>query len=40
LGGVVLIVVGWFGGELVQRLGVSVSPSAGLDAPNSLLSGE
>jgi len=40
LGGVVLIAVGWFGGELVQRLGVSVSPSASLDAPNSLLSGE
>lgn len=27
---------GWFGGELVERLGVSVSPDANLNAPNSL----
>ncbi len=38
LGGLALGAVGWFGGELVQRLGVSVSPDASLDAPNSLLS--
>ena len=40
LGVVVLAAVGWFGGELVQRMGVSVSPSANLDAPSSLLSPE
>ena len=40
LGAVVLTAVGWFGGELVQRMGVSVSPSANLDAPSSLLSAE
>jgi uncharacterized membrane protein len=27
---------GWLGGELVERLGVSVSPGANLNAPNSL----
>ena len=27
---------GWLGGELVERLGVSVDPGAHLDAPNSL----
>jgi uncharacterized membrane protein len=27
---------GWLGGELVERLGVSVSPNANLDAPSSL----
>ena len=27
---------GWFGGELVERLGVSVSPDANLNAPSSL----
>jgi uncharacterized membrane protein len=27
---------GWLGGELVERLGVSVTPSANLNAPNSL----
>lgn len=26
----------WFGGELVDRLGVGVDPDAGLNAPNSL----
>lgn len=26
----------WFGGELVDRLGVGVDPEAGLDAPSSL----
>lgn len=40
LGGLALGAVGWFGGELVQRMGVSVSPDANLDAPNSLLSAE
>ncbi|MEV0155178.1 DUF2231 domain-containing protein [Micromonospora sp. NPDC050686] len=35
--GVVLIgVTGWLGGELVERLGVSVSDNAGVDAPSSL----
>jgi len=29
-------VTGWLGGELVQRLGVSVHEGAGVDAPNSL----
>jgi uncharacterized membrane protein len=36
LGGLVLGLVGWLGGELVQRLGVSVTPGANLEAPNSL----
>lgn len=27
---------GWLGGELVERLGVGVTPGANLDAPNSL----
>ena len=40
LGGLTLGAVGWFGGELVQRMGVSISPDADLDAPNSLLSAE
>jgi uncharacterized membrane protein len=26
----------WYGGELVERLGVGVNPQAGLDAPSSL----
>lgn len=30
---------GWFGGELVERLGVGVSPDANLNAPNSLTHG-
>jgi uncharacterized membrane protein len=30
------LVGGWFGGELVERLGVSVYADANLDAPNSL----
>jgi hypothetical protein len=34
----VLGLVGWLGGELVQRMGVSVIPGANLDAPNTLLS--
>jgi uncharacterized membrane protein len=36
LGGAVLGLVGWLGGELVQRMGVGVTPGANLDAPNSL----
>jgi uncharacterized membrane protein len=39
-GGVVLALVGWLGGELVQRMGVSVAPGAHLDAPSSLASSE
>jgi len=35
-GVVVALVGGWFGGELVERLGVGVSPNANLDAPSSL----
>jgi len=27
---------GWLGGELVERLGVGVTPNANLNAPNSL----
>jgi len=27
---------GWLGGELVERLGVGVTPEANLNAPNSL----
>jgi uncharacterized membrane protein len=36
LGAGVLGVGGWLGGELVERLGVGVSPGANLDAPSSL----
>lgn len=39
--GVLLALLGgWFGGELVERLGVGVSPDANLNAPNSLTHGE
>ena len=31
---------GWFGGELVERLGVGVYPDANLNAPNSLTHGK
>lgn len=31
---------GWFGGELVERLGVGVSSQANLNAPNSLTHGK
>ncbi|MFR9775620.1 DUF2231 domain-containing protein [Micromonospora sp. MS34] len=35
--GIVLVgVTGWLGGELVERLGVSVSDEAGVNAPSSL----
>ena len=33
---VLALVGGWLGGELVERLGVAVSPDAGPDAPSSL----
>lgn len=36
-GAEVLSLVGWLGGELVERLGVGVSEGAQLDASNSLL---
>jgi uncharacterized membrane protein len=36
LGFLTLVVSGWFGGELVERLGVSVHPDANLNAPSSL----
>ena len=35
-GAVLALVGGWFGGELVERLGVAVHPGAHLDAPSSL----
>lgn len=36
LGGGLALVGGWFGGELVERLGVAVDPGAHLDSPSSL----
>jgi uncharacterized membrane protein len=39
LGIVCAIVSGWFGGELVERLGVGVYPDASPDAPSSLKTG-
>ncbi len=30
------LVTGWLGGELVDRLGIGVSPGAGVNAPSSL----
>lgn len=33
LGGALLALVGWLGGELVQRMGVGVAPDASLGAP-------
>jgi uncharacterized membrane protein len=39
--GVLLALLGgWFGGELVERLGVGVSPAADLNAPSSLTHGK
>ena len=35
-GVLVALVGGWFGGELVERLGVGVAPDASLNAPSSL----
>lgn len=36
LGAGLALLGGWFGGELVERLGVGVDEGANLDAPNSL----
>ena len=36
LGVITALAGGWFGGELVERLGVGVHPGAHLNAPNSL----
>jgi uncharacterized membrane protein len=36
LGASLTVMTGWFGGELVERLGVGVADGAHLDAPNSL----
>ncbi|MGV0795090.1 DUF2231 domain-containing protein [Mycolicibacterium sp. XJ1819] len=33
---VLAVVAAWFGGELVERLGVGIAEGAGLDAPSSL----
>ena len=33
---VLAVATAWMGGELVERLGVSVDEGAGLDAPSSL----
>jgi uncharacterized membrane protein len=35
-GALLALVTGWLGGELVDRLGVGVTPGAHLDAPSSL----
>jgi uncharacterized membrane protein len=35
-GGVLSMITGWLGGELVNRLGVGVDDGAHLDAPSSL----
>jgi len=35
---VIAVVAGWFGGELVDRLGVGVDEGANLNAPSSLSS--
>ena len=34
--GALLLLAGWLGGELVERLGVGVDPGAHADSPNSL----
>ena len=39
-GVLVALLGGWFGGELVERLGVGVSPDANLNAPSSLTHGK
>ena len=38
-GALLALVTGWLGGELIDRLGVGVSPDAGLDAPPSFETG-
>jgi uncharacterized membrane protein len=35
-GAVLMLVTGWLGGELVERLGVGVDDGANLNAPNSM----
>ena len=40
IGVVAALLGGWLGGELVERLGMSVTPGANLNAPNSLTHGE
>ena len=37
-GGMIALVTGWLGGELVDRLAVGVDPGAHIDAPSSLKS--
>jgi uncharacterized membrane protein len=39
-GAALALLGGWFGGELVERLGVGVYPDADLNAPNSLTHGK
>jgi uncharacterized membrane protein len=36
LGGLIAVVTGWLGGELVERLGIGVQPGAHANAPNSM----
>jgi uncharacterized membrane protein len=36
IGVTLLVITGWMGGELVDRLGVGVDDGAHLDAPNSI----
>jgi hypothetical protein len=36
---IIAVVAGWFGGELVDRLGVGVDEGANLNAPNKCLLG-
>jgi uncharacterized membrane protein len=36
IGASIALVSGWLGGELIERLGIGVSPYAGPDAPSSL----
>lgn len=37
IGVVLALVGGWFGGELVERLGVAIHDGANLNAPNPLV---
>jgi len=37
-GGIIALMTGWLGGELVDRLSVGVDPGAHVDAPSSLTS--
>jgi uncharacterized membrane protein len=36
IGAVLMLISGWLGGELVERLGVGIDDGANLNAPNSL----